>query len=606
MIGILSGLRGRNAECYGDDGCDERRKGESLELDIDRAPIPQKGRTRASIDTSSVVPRTASAVPRTRTKGFAQLFSMLSSEDIRTKPSYTDCWLTNPPDGLRPIASYMTPDGSVTIGESDEGWTEYNITPREYAYPDGLNSVVMDAIDGIRESYRESGGLLDRDSIAGMCMSVLTDRIDDIQAACGPGGADAVMEDICRIAYRYSVGPGMFEILLSDPHIEDIYVDSPASRNRVHVTVNGIQGLNSHIRCRTNLMVEDREVDNLVNILRRQSGLRFCRSNPVMECDFRGYDARVTVMGYPMSPNGNAVAIRKRSSRPWTLTRMIANGTVDPRSAGILSYLVNNRAAILICGARGAGKSSMLSALLMDMDTSTRILTIEDTMEIDGDLMRRLGYKVQTILVDERMQGTQLSRSDEALRASLRMGESAIALGEVRGEEARTLYQSMRAGRAGNAILGTIHGDSADSVYRRVVFDLGISPEAFMATDVVVTMGTVRDRRSGNLIRRVNELMSVGESPGKFVDLTDPEAMMSSPVMKRAMSSSQGGRRAAAKEIRARSMMRSLLAELGSEDERYLGPEWVILANETLSSMDESSSAEQVLNEFKRRLGVMV
>lgn len=267
-----------------DGDCDDasRRKDGSLELDIDDAPAPIGRRIKASIDPSSVVPRTVNAPRATPAGGFAALFSMLSSEDVRTKPSYTDCWLTNPPDGLRTIASYMTPDGSVLIGESDDGWTEYNMTPREYAYPDGLNSIVMDVIEAVKESHRENGGLLDRDSITGMSMSVLTDRIGEIEDICGPGGVDAVMGDICRIAYRYSVGPGMFEILLSDPHIEDVYVDSPASKNRVHVTVNGIEGLNSHIRCRTNLMVEDREVDNLVNILKRQSGLRFCRSEPVI------------------------------------------------------------------------------------------------------------------------------------------------------------------------------------------------------------------------------------------------------------------------------------------------------------------------------------
>lgn len=67
--------------------------------------------------------------------------------------------------------------------------------------------------------------------------------------------------------------------------------------------------------------------------------------------------------------------------------------------------------------------------------------------------MRRMGYKVQTMLVDDRIQGTANSRADEALRVSLRLGESAIVMGEVRGEEAKTLYQSMRAGRAGSAIL---------------------------------------------------------------------------------------------------------------------------------------------------------
>lgn len=541
---------------------------------------------------------------RNRDGGLPALFARLPSGDVRTKPSYTDCWMISESCELEPLTSYVTGDGSVLIGISErDGETEYNLTPREYAYPDGLNSVVMDVVDGIRDRYRANGGALDRDSVMGMAREILMDRSADIMDAVGTQDIDRVVEDVCSIAYRHTVGAGVFEVLLSDPHIEDVYIDAPCSRNRVHVTLNGIEGLNSHIRCRTNLMVEDREVDNLINILRRESGLRFCASSPVLETDFRDFDARVTVVGHPMSPNGNAVAIRKRSARPWTLSRLISNGTVDPRTAGILSYLVNSRATFLICGARGAGKSSLLSALMFEFPLSQRILTIEDTIELPGEVMRRMGYKVQTLVVDERIRGDHLSRSEEALRVSLRLGESAIVLGEVRGEEARTLYQSMRAGRAGSSILGTIHGDSAESVYNRVVFDMGISPEAFMATDVLVTLGTVRDRRTGHTIRRVSEMVATCGRPGEFMDISETDRLLESPVIRRAMQTSQSGRREIAKEIRARSMMRSHLAELGVSDERFLEPEWILAANDVLSGMPRGSSAEDALREFRKRTG---
>jgi type IV secretory pathway ATPase VirB11/archaellum biosynthesis ATPase len=363
--------------------------------------------------------------------------------------------------------------------------------------------------------------------------------------------------------------------------------------------MNCIEGNNTHIKCRTNLVVDKKEVMNLLNILKRDSGLQFCESNPILETDIKSHDARATVVGYPMSPNGDAVAIRKHSVRPWTLTRLIANGTMDPRIAGILSFLVDNRATFLICGARGAGKSSLLSSLMFEFPLSQRILTIEDTMELPTALMRKMGYKVQSMLIDDRMGGDSLSRSDEALRVSLRMGESAIVLGEVRGEEAKTLYQSMRTGRAGSSIMGTIHGDSARSVYERVVHDMNISPEAFMATDILVTLGTIRDRRTGNQLRRVNEVVATADTTGEFIDATDNSTLFLSPVMRRVLASSQMSKADIIKEIRARAVIRSFLAEMGkTQSEEYLGPEWIGIANEHISRSN-GKTAEDVLNSFK-------
>ena len=101
-----------------------------------------------------------------------------------------------------------------------------------------------------------------------------------------------------------------------------------------------------------------------------------------METNMCNNQARATIVGYPMSPNGDSVAIRKHSTTPWTLTKLIGNGTIDEHDAGLISFLVDNRCTFLVCGARGAEKSSLLSAMLFEMPIEQRILTIEDTMEL--------------------------------------------------------------------------------------------------------------------------------------------------------------------------------------------------------------------------------
>ncbi|MDR1404360.1 MAG: type II/IV secretion system ATPase subunit [Candidatus Methanoplasma sp.] len=527
----------------------------------------------------------------------------LSECNMRTKPVYADCWLVGRKEDLENTFDYVQPGGKVTVGTAADGETEYNLTPAEYSYSDSVNAVIERVIRGIREMYGTKGGRMDRQSVIGHARRMLLDYSDTIEAVYGRDTEliDRMIGEMCDIVYRYTIGMGIFEVLLADTKLEDIYIDAPCDRNRIHVTMNGSAADNSHIRCRTNLMVDKKEIMNLINILKKDSGLRYCESNPILETDIKMHDARATVVGYPMSPNGDAVAIRKHSVRPWTLTRLIANGTMDPRVAGMLSFLVDNRSTFLICGARGAGKSSLLSSLMFEFPLSQRILTIEDTMELPSARMRRMGYKVQSMLIDNRMNGDSLSRADEALRVSLRMGESAIVLGEVRGEEARTMYQSMRTGRAGSSIMGTIHGDSARSVYERVVHDMNIPPEAFMATDILVTLGTVRDRRTGNQIRKVNEVAATADAAGEFIDISDSSMLFSSPVMKRILSSSQMNKSDISKEIRARAVIRSFLADAGKvHGEEYHGPEWIGIANDHVSRSRENT-AEDVLISFKAK-----
>ncbi len=512
------------------------------------------------------------------------------------KPTFSDCWMVGSRDALEVIETYSMPDGDVCIGITEDGELEYNLIPKEYTYGRKVTEALNSAVNAVRDEYRKNGGVMDGRSVVlssrnHLCMSVPED--DQINWS---------MNDLCESVHRYVLGLGIFDILLSDDRIEDIYVDAPCDRNRVHITMNKVDGFNSHIRCRTNLIVENREVKNLISRLKKESGLPYSESNPILETDMFDGLARATVVGYPMSPNGDSVAIRKHSITPWTLTRLINNGTITAKEAGLLSFLVENRSSFIICGSRGAGKSSMLSALMFEFPLSQRILTIEDTMELPAKSMRNLGYKVQSMLVDERMDGDFKSRSDEALRVSLRLGESAIILGEVRGEEARTLYQSMRTGKAGSSIMGTIHGDSAKSVYDRVVHDMGISPEAFMATDFLLTMGLVKERGEQKQSRSLVEMVSTSSDPGRFIDITTVKGLKDSPPIKRIRNSLGIRDKDVSEEISIRGEMRQILSDLANEkNEGYLGPEWIIFANDFLSRKlkDGITGRNAIIGEFR-------
>jgi type II secretory ATPase GspE/PulE/Tfp pilus assembly ATPase PilB-like protein len=187
-----------------------------------------------------------------------------------------------------------------------------------------------------------------------------------------------------------------------------------------------------------------------------------------------------------------------------------------------MSFLIDGKSTILVVGSRGAGKSSLLGALMLEFPQNQRILTIEDTLELPVVRMQKLGYKVQSLYVQSSLGGKAEMTADEALRISLRLGESAIVMGEVRGQEARTLYEAMRAGTAGSSVLGTFHADSAKSVYQRVVHDMHISPKSFLATDMIIVSGVARpggSQRQKRTLLQIAEVRKHEDEENMFADL---------------------------------------------------------------------------------------
>lgn len=539
-------------------------------------------------------------------KTIEEILSNIDRRYRMIKPPYADTWSIGDNKDIAVLEKYRTNHSRIIIGDADDGEIEYNIMPNEYTYSLSLSDLVNDTISYVRDEYRKDGGRFNTNDVRRSAEEFLIknrDIIDDVIS--GGCSFEYAIRELCDVVVRYTIGLGIFELLLEDPRLEDIYIDAPCDKNRIYVTLDNVSGYNTHMRCRTNLIASEREIRNLINTLMRDSGLPYCESSPVMETNMCNNQARATIVGYPMSPNGDSVAIRKHSTTPWTLTKLIGNGTIDEHDASLISFLVDNRCTFLVCGARGAGKSSLLSAMLFEMPIEQRILTIEDTLELPGDVMRSMGYKVQSMLIDERMNSDVSKRADEALRVSLRLGESAIILGEVRGDEARTLYQSMRAGRAGSSIMGTIHGDSAKGVYERVVHDIGIPAESFMATDFLIVMGTRRERGTNRQTRKIVEFVSTSDTIGEFISVD--KGMYRSPAMRRIMESTSMAKGDVEQEIKSRAKMRGLLSKLAIEvNDGYSNPEWIILANDHLSRCISSgiTDSDDVLESFKKKLGV--
>ncbi|WP_284014356.1 ATPase, T2SS/T4P/T4SS family [Halobaculum litoreum] len=292
---------------------------------------------------------------------------------------------------------------------------------------------------------------------------------------------DVRMRPLADTLRRHTRGLGTLDHLFADPRVTDVTLAAPPTEGPVRTVVDGD-------RLATNVRLSAADVAALSARVRARSGRSLSRVSPTADAALD--DVRVAAVAPPAS-DGTAFAFRLRDDDPWTLPRLVACGSVPAPVAGLLSVAVERGAAVLVAGPRGAGKTSLLGALCFAVPPATRTVLVEDTPELPAEALAAAGRDVQRLHAGNDV-GDALTPT-AAVRTALRLGEGALVVGEVRGEEAQALYEAMGVGAAADTVLGTIHGTGGESVRERVVSDLGVAPTAFATTDLLVTLG--EDRR---------------------------------------------------------------------------------------------------------------
>ena len=321
---------------------------------------------------------------------------------------------------------------------------------------------------------------------------------------------------LSEIVTRYTIGYGVLEMVLSDRKVTDVYIDSPIGGRPIYL-VHSQYG-----QCQTNILYTDKEAESLIGKMRAMSGRPFDDAHPILDFDLPDLNTRIAAIGRPLATDGNAFAFRLHKDTPWTLPQFINLKMLSPLAAGLLSFFIDNSSTLLVAGSRGSGKTSLMSSLLLEILQNKRIIVQEDTLELPVMYLKDIGFNAQRLKTRSAIgagdETTEVAPAD-ALRTALRLGDSAIIIGEVRSVEAKVLYEAMRIGAAGNVVMGTIHADSAYAVWDRVVNDLEVPTTSFKATDLIVVAKPIRFKGSLKSYRRVVEITEVKKGWNK-----DPEA----------------------------------------------------------------------------------
>jgi len=227
--------------------------------------------------------------------------------------------------------------------------------------------------------------------------------------------------------------------------------------------------------------------------------------------------ARVNIVLAPVALNGPIVTIRRFPSHPIGMTDLLAYGSLTNEAARDLEKWVKAGYNIIISGGTGSGKTTFLNALSQYIPSTDRVITIEDSAELQ---LQGIPNLVRLETRDSKGEGTMAITIRDLIRSSLRMRPDRIIVGEVRGSEAIDMLQALNTGHDGS--LSTGHANSATDMLMRLEtmvlmgMELPLSAvrrQIASGVDIIVQLGRLRDKS-----RKVLEIVEItGYEDGEIV-----------------------------------------------------------------------------------------
>ncbi len=305
---------------------------------------------------------------------------------------------------------------------------------------------------------------------------------------------------------REMLGLGDIEFLLSDDQLEEVVINTSAENVRVYHKEHGWLGSNISIP-------SEKQSLNYSNIIARRIGRQINVLNPLLDAHLVTGDRANSVL-FPIASKGNTLTIRKFARDPWTVTDFIKNNTLSSEAFALLWVAFEYEMNVLFSGGTASGKTSMMSVCLPFIPQNHRVISIEDTREIQ--LSQHLFWTPLTTR-EPNVEGKGKVTMLDLLVNSLRMRPDRIILGEMRRkEEAEVLFEAMH---TGHSVYATVHADTISDTIRRLT-NPPISTPVNLIGAVDLNLVMFRDRRRG--IRRVLHM-------GEFVLAEEGKRMFARP-----------------------------------------------------------------------------
>jgi len=296
------------------------------------------------------------------------------------------------------------------------------------------------------------------------------------------------------------LGYGKLEPLLEDDELEEVMVIG--INVPVYVVHRKLGAMPTNI-----VFNDDREVQIIIEKIGRYSGRKIDIANPLLDARLPD-GSRVNATLAPVSLDGSTITIRKFKAEALTIVDLIKFGTLSLQVAAFLWLAVEGMRTkpsnILISGGTGSGKTTTLNCLSLLIPAKDRVITIEDTAELQLPLKHKIRLETKPANVE----GRGGLSFNQLLINTLRMRPDRIILGEIRGEEAETLFVAMNTGHDG--CLGTVHANNASETITRLINPpMNVPTIMIPALDLIVMQNRIMGA-GGKMKRRITEIAEIG------------------------------------------------------------------------------------------------
>ena len=313
--------------------------------------------------------------------------------------------------------------------------------------------------------------------------------------------------------YRDFVGLGRIEPLMNDYFIEDIEcngVETP-----LFIVHRRYRNLKTNVKYEST-----QELAKFVERLAQKSGQYISYASPLLNGALPDGSRVNATFTEDVSSRGPTFTIRKFSKKPWTPSQLIDLRTVSPEMLAYLWLLIEHEKNIMIIGGTGSGKTTLLNALTFFIPPEARIVSIEDTRELNLEHINWLPSVAREGVGLANLVGQKYGEVTlfNLLKESFRQNPDYVIVGEIRGAEAYVLFQGMA---SGHPSFGTMHANSVETMIKRLE-----TPPISLSSSLVETMDAVcsmiSTRVSGKAVRRLRDIVEILKVDNKGNAETNP------------------------------------------------------------------------------------